>query len=371
MPIAVIGCGAAGERHVSHLTASAAAEVRWVCDTDREAAARCGARHGVPRRATDFREILADKVVQAVVVATPPASHRKLTVAAIRAGKSVLVEKPAAITLTDARAILEAARERPELLVMDCSARHSRLHAKYHHVRREIASGGLGEVYCVHHRAVQRNARPGVEYQPGTRWFTRRSISGGGPLLDFGGYDLAFHLGVLGLRPPCVEAMIALTRGGLDAVSRDRFTFDVEEHGVVMMRLRGGIVYYWERATNAHADAGDVSRIYGTDGGLRFSYPSWLPGRVERFEPGVAEAHVIDLGSLAEQDAQEDHRRLVLHFVACLRGEERPVVPLEEAVENLAIVLAAYKRQGADRPVASPVPEGRGGGGLGPIRGVS
>jgi len=349
VPVAVVGCGAAGAKHVAYLAESEAAEVRWVCDQDRKAVESCGACHGVARRSTDYHEVLADEDLRAVVVATPPSSHCEVALAAICAGKNVLVEKPLAISLVDARVILEASRGRPDLVVMDCSARHSRLHEKYHYIRREIASGAVGEVYCVHHRAVQRNARPGVEYHPEARWFTLRALSGGGPLLDFGGYDLAFHFGVLGLRPPCVKQMIAITRNGLDEISLDRGIFDVEEHGVVMMELQGGVAYYWERATNAYGDAGDITRIYGTRGGLRFSYPSWLSGVIERFEPGGREYSVVDLGSLGEPSAQEDYRRLDLHFLACVLGTEQPILPLDEAVENLAIIMAAYNRQDADK----------------------
>jgi len=57
-----------------------------------------------------------------------------------------------------------------------------------------------GDIYAIHHNSIGHQSRPGVEYHPTARWFLNKAIAGGGPLFDWGVYDLSFHLGVLGDR---------------------------------------------------------------------------------------------------------------------------------------------------------------------------
>lgn len=339
--LAVVGCGVAGQQHVAALSGVDCAEIRWLCDLDNSAVERLAERYGIGHTTGELENVLADPHVDGVVIATPPATHQRVAIAALDAGKHVLIEKPLATRTGDARAILEAARRRPDRVAMDCSARHARLHEKYRRVRALIAAGAVGDVYYVHHRAVRRRLRPGLEYQPTSPWFGNRAVAGGGPLLDFGVYDLAFHFGVLGQRPHAAQ-LLALTRGGLDGLSRDRADFDVEEHGVVTMRLHSGALYHWERATNAHSSDDDVTRIYGTKGGIEVNYPSWCPGVLACYRADREDPEIEVLATNPERAAWDDFVRMDEHFVRCVVSGERPAVLLQDAVAALEIVLTVY-----------------------------
>ena len=116
--IAVLGCGHWGPNHVRVFGALPGVSVDWAVDPD---AARRRQMAGLHRglRVTDrLEDVLGDPAVDGVVVATPAATHRELALAAIRAGKHVLCEKPLALTAADcAELVAAAARARVALMV--------------------------------------------------------------------------------------------------------------------------------------------------------------------------------------------------------------------------------------------------------------
>jgi predicted dehydrogenase len=101
-------------------------------------------------------------------------------------------------------------KQYPEILAMECSGRHARLIPKFRKVKEIIGSGALGEIYYIHHNCVWRQNRPGIEFHPRAKWFLDKSQAGGGPLFDWGVYDLSFHLGSLGDSHDLVEVESAL-----------------------------------------------------------------------------------------------------------------------------------------------------------------
>jgi predicted dehydrogenase len=107
--IGVIGTGAMGRHHVRILSDFPGAELVGICDSDSEVVSAVAAEHGVAT--FDSVEELADRV-EAIVLAVPTAKHRRLGVALLEAGKHLLVEKPIAVSLEEADALIEAAGDR-------------------------------------------------------------------------------------------------------------------------------------------------------------------------------------------------------------------------------------------------------------------
>jgi predicted dehydrogenase len=110
----------------------------------REASLRSPAeRHGIPRITTDWRELVADSEVDAVIIGPPNALHAPQAIACLEAGKHVLVEKPMARTLAEAEAMnMAAAASGRRLMVAHCWRFHDDVRA----LRRRIAGGELGEI---------------------------------------------------------------------------------------------------------------------------------------------------------------------------------------------------------------------------------
>lgn len=117
LQLAVVGLGAFGQRYLRALRAMSGVDIAWVSDLDEAHCREVADRYGVPRYGADLTPICDAPEVDAVVVVTPEAAHREIAVAALDAGKHVLVEKPLATTETDALAMIAAAEKTGKLLM--------------------------------------------------------------------------------------------------------------------------------------------------------------------------------------------------------------------------------------------------------------
>jgi predicted dehydrogenase len=345
--IGIIGGGMVAQMHLKHWCAEPRVQVRWLAEINDQARAAVAQKFSIHRTTADYRQVLADPEVNAVVVCTPPSLHVRMGIDAMHAGKHLLMEKPLSVDMPSARRLVAAANERPTLKVSGCSARHARLIPKFPLVKKMIADGKLGRVYFIHHRAVARQGRGGIEYNPPAKWFLDRKIAGGGPLLDWGVYDLSFHLGVLDDKPQ-LQSVEAFCINGLDKVDPGSPTFTVEEHGGAFMTFTGGLRYFWERATNAHAEIPNQTTIYGTEGGLRFGFCSWDSPEIEYFSVdnagrGKAQKEIL---RAEKPEGHDDMGVLIKAYVDCLAGQGPVPMPLVTELKNLDILYRVYAAAG-------------------------
>ena len=117
--IGVIGYGYWGPNLVRNFAEAAGARVGFVCDLSEQRLAMAARRHPGIRTGTDARELIEDPGVDAVVIATPVRMHFALALAALRAGKHVLVEKPLTSTSEHALRLIDEADRRRLVLMVD------------------------------------------------------------------------------------------------------------------------------------------------------------------------------------------------------------------------------------------------------------
>ena len=117
--MAVIGAGYWGPNLVRNAMATSSIDVRWLCDLDEERARTVLGRYSTIRTTDSFDAVLDDPTVQAVAIATPAASHFPLAMAALDAGKHVLVEKPLTAAYSDGQKLVQAAEDRGLVLMCD------------------------------------------------------------------------------------------------------------------------------------------------------------------------------------------------------------------------------------------------------------
>jgi predicted dehydrogenase len=141
--IAVIGAGYWGPNLVRNFQGSTQFRLRWLCDLDVERARRVLGGYSTVQVTADLEEVLADPQVQAVAIATPAGTHLKVALAALRAGKHVLVEKPLAATYEEGRQLVEEAEERGLTLMCDHTYCYTPAVLR---IRELLHSGELGEL---------------------------------------------------------------------------------------------------------------------------------------------------------------------------------------------------------------------------------
>jgi len=145
----LIGCGTWGHMHARAYAASPSACLVAVCDQDAARAAALAAEFGASEHGPDWRVLLARPDIQAVGIATPDFAHGEIALAAIHAGKHVLVEKPLATTVAECEEILATQKTKGVKLMVDF---HNRWSLPFVNLRRAIAGGHLGSLMMMNIR---------------------------------------------------------------------------------------------------------------------------------------------------------------------------------------------------------------------------
>jgi predicted dehydrogenase len=117
--IGVIGCGYWGPNLIRNFVENERAALRWICDVDAHRLREFGRRYPSVRTTTDHRQMLADPQLDAVVIATPVATHYEFVKDALQAGKHVLVEKPFTRSMREAEELIRLAEAAGRTLMVD------------------------------------------------------------------------------------------------------------------------------------------------------------------------------------------------------------------------------------------------------------
>ena len=337
--IGIIGAGMYGKVHIRSLKQDNRAEIAWVCSASRETTDAAAVEFNIPKRTLDYKDILSDPAVDAVIIATPPYLHCQQLVDALGAGKHVLLEKPMAISPEGVSRIVDAAGKSKECIVLEASCRHTRLQPKYEFIKKIVKSGKLGRIYHIHHNALSRGTF--IEWNKNGAWGMDKKLAGGGPFIDWGAYDLSFHLGLLDDVPE-LKTVKSFSIGGLRDLSHLVGLCDTEQHGAAWMEFDGDLTYYYERGAGVHCETNCETRLYGTKGGLRFFYPGWESCEVEYFfDDGESrkEKLVIDMSG-----AVDDNVALTRHFLDCIDGKADPEMPVSIAAKHMRILFKILNR---------------------------
>lgn len=337
--LGVIGCGMAGLRHIKCFNEIDGVTISHVYDTSLFNALEA-ARLSNGKAASNIEEIFSNPEIDGVVIATPPNTHIKLAIKAILSKKHVLIEKPLAINEQELNDFERAIQNVDDLIIMDCSVRHSRLNEKFDYIKRILATKKIGEIYAISHITLQKNSRPGVEYNPEAKWFLDKKISGGGPIVDWGCYDLSFYTGLLGdsYDFSCVSAYCT---NGLEGKSFK----DVEEHffinliGTRKSSPNGKILLSLERATHANIESTvHTIRFYGTKGSVLLGgYPHWESNKVTFYTNN--DDHVDTRMFYTKHDDYYDFFLLDLHFVECILKKSSPKLNIDYSIKNMRLLL--------------------------------
>ena len=148
--IGVIGLGAIGAKHLSMLKNMREAKIVGVSDINPDLLAKAIAGSEI-KGYTDYRELLANPELEAVIVATPDHLHKDITIEAAKAGKHILVEKPIATTIEDGEEMIAAAKENNVKLMVGFTLRFV---PHYAQAREIIQSGKLGKIISVYSRRL-------------------------------------------------------------------------------------------------------------------------------------------------------------------------------------------------------------------------
>ena len=270
--VGVAGTGI-GVAHIEALQQAPDVAVTAVCSAQAARAEQTAARFGIPRATTDFRDLLGPEI-DAVVVATPQALHASQALAAVRAGKHVLCEKPLAMSLDEARILRDAARAAGVVHMINHQMRYSAAYARAH----ELAHAGYLGRLAVADARIEMNP---VDYLRSPTWSTSKAgwftdaARGGGLLTGSAGPHLVDLLLWYGGPIAAVTGRLAVTRPNItladgqelrDITAEDAFLVLARFAGGGMATIRGLPVAYHRGGFGLalHGDAGSLTIDGGT-----------------------------------------------------------------------------------------------------------
>jgi UDP-N-acetyl-2-amino-2-deoxyglucuronate dehydrogenase len=338
--IIVVGCGWAGERHVLAAQAlerrGANVHLAALVDSDAEHLAAQAVSWGVAATFTSLPAALAALPdAQGVILATPHTAHREGTCQAAAAGRHVLVEKPMALTLKDADAMIEACESAGVTLMVAESKRYQRQSLE---IGKALAAGRIGQVLSGRLNAIHRG-RHAYEY-PGRRAWLALPEQGGSGMWMLNGIHTMSAVRMFFGEVERIHAREVHSR---------KFQGDCEATVVALAECAGGALVSVTISVELHGYGrfSDVA-LFGADGTLYASQER--PNRLEIYsEIGGEEA--VEWEDDESAAAPGHFIRQLEEFVAAVGERREPSTGGRSERATLAAVLAGYESMWTGRPV--------------------
>lgn len=247
----LIGAGVAAETHARELRHVRGASLRAVFARDAEKAAAFAAAFKVPKAYSSIAAFLADPEIDAVIITTPNGLHLDYAVAAARAGKHVVVEKPLEITEERGRAIIAACRDAGTGLFLIYQRRYAQAARQ---AKEDIDKGRLGKIILVN---IVDNQYRRESYYLNDGWRGTKSVEGGGCVITQSTHliDLAQHL----LGP--IVSVFARTRTAFHSI-------ETEDVAAAVFEFANGALGTFSSSTAAYPGQRHLLTISGTRGSI-------------------------------------------------------------------------------------------------------
>lgn len=327
--IGVIGCGMIAQRaHLLGYAACPDAEIVALCDVMEDRLQEVAAKYEVGHTFTDYRRLLEMPEIDAVSVCTPNALHAPMTIDALHAGKHVLVEKPMAITIAEADAMVDAANRAGKFLMVEQAARFDPVSE----VAKEILdSGRLGRVLVI--KAALCHGGP-EHWSPTGKWFFNKAEAGFGTMADLGIHKADLIRWLTGKEASEVAGFMG---------TLEKSFSEVEDNAVAVMKFTDGTLGMLQ-ASWTSKPVGDASLVAFCENGV-------LQVWVDPNHPVVVNVNTPHERLTPDIPGRSKWGGPYTYFVNCIQRGEKPFVSGEEGRESLRIVLGAIESSQSKRVV--------------------
>jgi predicted dehydrogenase len=328
--VGILGAGWPGLAHAAGYRATPGFRVLAVADLIPSRRRKVMTDFGAAREYPDAADLLRDKEIDAVSVCLPNNLHAPTILTALRAGKHVICEFPPTLTAKEARQIDAAAAKSGKVLLY---AAQRRFGPHEQAARQAIDKGYAGDIY--HARASWMRTR-GIPI--GTGWFTDKSRSGGGALIDLGLHllDLAWFL----LGQPRPLSVYALTQQRFGALALATKAYDVEDAAFALIKFENGksleLACSWA-LNQPPSQNGTLCRLHGTSGAVEVYTPHGAVLYRHFGEKGDSKATPL------KGPKTVHHAALMRHFRECILGKATPLLNGTQAVTLMQLIDALYK----------------------------
>ena len=340
--VGIIGAGGIAQGvHIPGYQALSNARVLAVSDPFEGARTSAAEKFNIENTYEDFREMLKRDDIHAVSVTTPNFLHAEATIAALEAGKDVLCEKPLAMNLREAEAMVAAAQRTGRKLM--CGYNH-RFSPQIQTLKKFADSGEFGEIY---HARAQALRRRGI---PGWGLFISKEKNGGGPLIDIGVHILDATMHIMGFPKPIAVSSQTYQKFGKrkDVMGLlgqwDYKNFTVEDFATALIRFDNGATVTLEAAFAANQAESEkfTTQLFGDKGGAT-SHPLQMFTEKNRT--------LLDITPAFLPENVNSHSAEIASFVDSVINDKPVFTPGEQALEITRIIDAIYQSSEEGREI--------------------
>lgn len=328
LKVGVIGCGSiAQHRHLPEYQWNEQVELVAVCDIHEGRVKEIAEKYQV-KAYTEYEELLEDKEIEAVSVCTPNYLHAPISIAALKAGKHVLCEKPMATSKEEAEQMIEAAKASGKKLMIGHNQRFVKSHQK---ARQLIKSGEVGKIHSFR-TAFGHGGPEGWSVEGKEGWFFNKEKAFIGAMGDLGVHkaDLLRYI----LDEEFVEV------GAFVETNAKDFS-NVDDNAVCVLKSKSGVIGTLAASWAYTAKEDNSTIIYGEKAVLRLEdHPNY--SLIVQYATG--EVVNYELGRIQSNDAGGQNKSGVIdHFVESITEDKDPLITGEEGKRSLGIILAALE----------------------------
>jgi predicted dehydrogenase len=349
--VGVIGAGV-GALHLAAYAQLPEVSVVALAGLDDDRVARVAAEYHIPTTYREYEHLLAAPNVDAVSICLPNHLHTPVALAALQAGKHVLVEKPLARNAVEGRAIVEAARSNDRVLMVSFDKRYR---SDVNWLKAYVDSGALGRIYYAKAHWMRRAGIPRLG-----SWFVSKEQAGGGPLVDLGVHVLDMAMYLMGEPAPLTVSASTYAefgpRGlkgwpGREQFSDQHLAYEVEDLASAFIRLEGGATLLLEASWATHSAAGDDFglTLYGTEGGAELMVRNYTYENTVRV--------FSDVGGVAVDSAPKimkgaGHLGVIQRFVAAILHGAPAIPSPEDGLRRSEVLDACYQSAAEGREIS-------------------
>lgn len=339
--IGIIGCGKIAQvRHIPEYLDRPEAKLAGLFDLNQDRAKELGDRLGA-KVYDSWEDLLADPSIDAVSVCVANNAHAQISIAALKAGKHVLCEKPMATTLEECEAMVAAAKESGKFLMIGQNQRLTRAHQK---ARQMVRDGVLGDI--ISFRTTFGHGGPETwSMDPGKNtWFFDKNKAAMGAMADLGIHKTDLIQFLTGQKVVETTAKVAT----LDKRGADGQLIGVDDNAICIYRLSGGAIGTMTASWTFYGAEDNSTVLYGTKGILRI-YDD--PNYSLKLITADGEKVLYELEAIQTNDNQTKSG-VIDCFMDCLVNNKAPEISGESVLSAMRAVFASLESSATGKTVS-------------------
>ena len=349
--IGIVGVGNMGAVHVGHVQRLPNTELAAVCDAGRDTLVEICGKHDVAGF-SDYEKMIAEVEMDGVIIATPHYAHPEMTLAAFERGLHVLVEKPIAVHVRDARRMIEACKQTKETFpeLVFAAMFMQRTHGYWRKIKAMIGAGELGRL--IRTTWIITDWFRTQHYYDSGGWRATWRGEGGGVLINQCPHNLDLYQWLVGM-PKRVHGFVSFGK---------HHRIEVEDEVTAYFEHEDGMVGHFitttgeSPGTNRLEIVGEHGKLVYEGGELTFYRSEWSSiKQIQESAEGFKKVPWQREKIAYEHHGTHGHELVIANFADAILNGAELVAPAPEGLHSImlnnSIILSAEKRQTVDLPI--------------------